>query len=255
MSEVSAPREVTHSGLSEASLLVKQLPDYNQHEAQYCLLRQRGFNGWGGESLEQRMAGWQATLDRLFHSGLFPSSGSVLELGSGAGDSMIPLAERGYCVTGVEISPTDVEWAREKFADRKLQGRFVLGNIAESLPFASSSFDVVLDAACLHCIVGVDRVTALREVNRVLRSQGFLLISHMVNDPRSPSAELRFDSARRVLTREGVPYRSIPRLECLIEEVEEAGFQIVEQSVRDNPWWDHAELWCRKIDGTGKQAG
>lgn len=195
-----------------------------------------------------RMKGWQSTIDNLLQSDAFPknSNAKVLELGSGAGDSLLPLAEKGYQVTGIEISPTAVSWAREKFDVKGLNGNFVEGNIAKPLPFFNEYFDAILDAACLHCIIGFDRDKVLNEVRRVLKPGGFLLISHMVNDPHELSAEFSFNSTKRVQERGGIPYRSMPTYEYLADELMSNGFKIIKTSIRQNPWWDHAEFWCSK---------
>ena len=222
--------------------------NYSIHENDYKLLRQNGFQGWGGESFEQRMKGWQATVDVLLASNFFPASDArILELGSGAGDSLLPFANKGYSVSGIEISPTAVQWANEKFEALGHKASFVQGSIVEPFPFANNSFDVVMDAACLHCIIGTDRFLAFKEIHRVLRPSGFLLISHMVNDPRQLGAEMKFNSDTRTQERSGLPYRSMPTLDQLISEMSSADFKINHKIVRNNSWWDHAELWCSKI--------
>jgi SAM-dependent methyltransferase len=162
-------------------------PDYEQHDAQYRWLREMGCSGWGGKSFPQRMAGWQATVDALLGSSLFPSHGDVLELGSGAGDSLMPFAEAGYRVTGIEISRAAVAWAEEKFATRGLAASLHVGNIAHGLPFAAASFDVVIDAACLHCIIGEDRARVFAAAHRVLRDHAELWCTK-VSEPARPGA-------------------------------------------------------------------
>jgi len=223
-------------------------PNYLQHEDQYRFLRENAHSGWGGESLEQRMLGWKTTADALMASSHFPKCGAqILELGSGAGDSLIPFAEAGYRVTGIEISPTAVNWAQEKFKERKLSGNFVLGNIPDGLPFGGSTFDAVLDAACLHCLIGNDLNRTLVQVSKVLKPSGFFLVSHMVNDPRELSPGMVFNSETRVQEKDGVPYRSMPTLTGLNELLRLAGFEIIHQEIRQNSWWDHAEIWCRRL--------
>ncbi len=219
--------------------------DYFQHDAQYKYLRERGLKGWGGEHLERRMLDWNATINRLLACEVFPKkNASILEIGSGAGDSLLPLAKYGHDVTGIEISPTAVTWAKEKFKEQKLTGSFIIGDLAKGLPFADSLFDVVLDAACLHCLINEDRKKTLREVQRVLKPNGFFLVSHMVNDPKEMEAGLVFNTKDRTQERDGVVYRSMPTYDQLIEDVTHAGFEIIHVSLRENPWWDHAELWC-----------
>ncbi|MEW6057998.1 MAG: class I SAM-dependent methyltransferase [Bdellovibrionota bacterium] len=222
-------------------------PNYDQFDAQYRSLRKDGFHGWGGANFERRMRDWEMTLDSFMRAESFPKKGSkILELGSGAGDGLIALAEKGYQVTGIEISSTAVEWAQEKLLLKQLASKVVHGNIAKPLPFADASFDAVLDANCLHCLTGTDRANALNEVQRVLRRDGFLLVSHMVNDPRELPVDVIFDPELRVQKRGSVLYRSMPTYGRLVEEVGATGFDAIKQSLHRNPWWDHAELWCIK---------
>ncbi len=222
-------------------------PDYTQHDSQYIQLRKNGFTGWGGETFDRRMLGWEKTLENLFSSDLFPNVGTkVLEIGSGAGDTLIPFAEKGYLVSGIEISPAAVQWAKEKFTQKKLSAQVVQGNIAESFPFSDFEFSAVIDGACLHCLISTDRKLALSEIYRVLSPNGFFLVSHMINDPRELDSELTFNSSTRTQNKNGIPYRSMPTYEQLINELSDAGFSVVHESIRANPWWDHAEIWCLK---------
>ena len=223
--------------------------NYYGHEVQYQLLLKEGFKGWGAEALDRRMAGHRATLESLFLSPFFPGPGSnikILELGSGAGDSLMPLAEKGYQVTGLEISPTAVEWGRKKLLSLDFEAQILVGNVAEKFPFEDKSFAAVIDSACLHCIIGGDRLKALSESYRVLRLGGFMLVSHMVNDPRELPATAYFDSVTRTQVLDGVSYRYMPKSETLADEIEKSGFKIVKQLVKENSWWDHAEFWCLK---------
>lgn len=211
------------------------------------MLRENGFGGWGGKSLEKRMQGYRSTIRLLLNSDFFPKKGAqILELGSGAGDSLIPLAKKEYMVTGIEISLSGVQWAKEKFEKLGLNARFIHGNIAEAFPFDDDVFDAVLDAACLHCIIGCDRNKALKESFRVLKKGGFFLVSHMVNDPRELNAETVFNPINRVQEFKGFSYRTMPTFLQLCDEIRLAGFDIVKKIVRQNSWWDHAEIWCLK---------
>jgi ubiquinone/menaquinone biosynthesis C-methylase UbiE len=222
-------------------------PDYLQHETEYLRLKQQGHKGWGGDNFDRRMQGWNATVETLTSSTTFPKSGAkILELGSGAGDSLIPFAQKGYDVTALEISPTGLQWAVEKFSTHGLRGIFVQHNLAEPLPFEDASFDVVLDATCLHCLIGTHRNDALKEVHRVLTKGGFFLVSHMVNDPRELGEETTFNAATRIQERDGAPYRSMPTFTQLTNELNSTGFKIIREEVRSNSWWDHAEIWCVK---------
>jgi SAM-dependent methyltransferase len=57
--------------------------------------------------------------------------GPVLDLGCGTGRIAIPLAERGYAVTGLDMAPAMLAAARRKSAARGLHIRWVEGNACD----------------------------------------------------------------------------------------------------------------------------
>ena len=70
-----------------------------------------------------------------------PTPAKVLDIATGTGNLALPLAERGYEVTGVDIAPNLLEQARERAA-AGLTIQFDEGD-AEALPYPDASFDVV----------------------------------------------------------------------------------------------------------------
>ena len=105
--------------------------------------------------------------------GLLPSSGRVLDVGCGYGRIAIPLAELGYDVTGLDISPNLLRAARRETARRRLEIRFDHGSMTD-LPYPPASFDGVLCIwTAFHELLDVvEQVAALREMRRVLRPGG-----------------------------------------------------------------------------------
>src|SRR5665213_496014 len=92
----------------------------------------------------------------------------ILDAGCGSGRNMVELARVGT-VTGLEIAPASVELARERDV-----GEVVQGSITEC-PFEDERFDL---AVCLDVIEHIDDdVQALRELLRVVRANGTLLLA------------------------------------------------------------------------------
>lgn len=100
--------------------------------------------------------------------------GKVLDVGCGAGRTTYPLHKRGLQVVGVDISEWMIQRAKSMFP--KID--FFVGNACR-LKFKNEEFDYVL-----FSFNGIDyifpekkRLTALREINRVLKSGGIFVFS------------------------------------------------------------------------------
>jgi len=84
----------------------------------------------------------------------FVTSGGIaptrtLEIGAGTGTNAIWLAERGFDVLGVDVSPLAVEQARTKMEGRDLRCRFAtLDFIAAPAP--DGPFHFIFDRGCFH---------------------------------------------------------------------------------------------------------
>lgn len=72
-----------------------------------------------------------------------PPGVAVLDVACGTGNTAIPAAKKAASVTGVDIASNLLEQARTRADAEKLKIAFKEGD-AEELPFADSSFDVVL---------------------------------------------------------------------------------------------------------------
>jgi SAM-dependent methyltransferase len=104
----------------------------------------------------------------------------MLEVGSGRGGgaNYIARALRPAKIVGMDLAGNAVKFARKTFQQPNLE--YVQGN-AEALPFADSSFDVVINVESCHAYGSVPNF--LREVWRVLRPGGILVIADMRGVP------------------------------------------------------------------------
>jgi O-antigen biosynthesis protein len=96
----------------------------------------------------------------------------VLDVASGEGYGSALLAGVARHVVGVEIDPVSVSHARAAYAATNLE--FIEGD-AHALPVDDASFDVVVSFETLEHLR--DQEQFLREVRRVLRPEGVLLVS------------------------------------------------------------------------------
>jgi SAM-dependent methyltransferase len=117
----------------------------------------------------------EATLRDLAE--LLPPGSRILDVGCGYGRLAVPLAVAGHQVTGLDLSPTMIDAAREKAAAAGVRIPFVVGSMT-ALPYADASFDVVLCLwSAFHELLEVDAQTAaIGEMWRVLAGDGFCLI-------------------------------------------------------------------------------
>ncbi|MCC5575665.1 methyltransferase domain-containing protein [Microtetraspora sp. AC03309] len=141
----------------------------------------------------------------------------VLDVGCGTGyltRIIAPLVGRDGHVTGVDPSTSMLDHARAR-APRTCSYRVGEG---QDLPFSDASFDVVVSTLAVHHMPRSARGTAVREMFRVLRPGGKLLIA----DFRPPTHPV---SARLVGVLVGPAMRpGMP--ESLAELVPDAGFRI-----------------------------
>lgn len=106
-----------------------------------------------------------------------PSEGSILEIGAATGRYTLPLAQQGYGITAVDISPVQLQFSR---------GRIIGGGLGQAVNFLvadardlrainKNDFDAVLLMGPLyHLVEEEDRKKALQEAHARLRKGGVI---------------------------------------------------------------------------------
>ena len=92
----------------------------------------------------------------------------TIDLGCGAGNYAIYLAERGFEVTGVDISQAAVEHARHNARERAVHCRFVAADLLDELPELGEPFAFGYDWEVLHHIAFEDREQYAQNVYSLL---------------------------------------------------------------------------------------
>ncbi len=93
----------------------------------------------------------------------------VLDVAVGDGNAAILAAQRGATVTGIDLTPTQIDRARDRCAAEGAEVDLRVGN-AEDLDVADASFDVVMSV--MGVIFAPGHAAAARELGRVCRPGG-----------------------------------------------------------------------------------
>ncbi len=114
---------------------------------------------------------------------LAPKRGeSILDLGCGSGEDLeyILRLRRGVRVVGMDRTERMLRGARRRLSSYIKRGsaELVVGDAGKPLPFPSRSFDAVLSAELMECLPPVKRARLVREIRRVLKPSGRILIEH-----------------------------------------------------------------------------
>lgn len=163
--------------------------------------------------------GLEATLET---AALMPARADdrILDIGSGIGGPARYVANRFRChVTGIDLTPEFCEVARHLTALLKLEDRvtFAVGD-ALAMPFAAASFD---GAYTMNTSMNIaDKAAMYREIDRVLKPGGWLVLSEV--------AKAR--AAKSITPRPGPTAR--------------APVFCARPRRRARGWWRPASRWC-----------
>jgi ubiquinone/menaquinone biosynthesis C-methylase UbiE len=120
-----------------------------------------------------------------------PEGAEILELAPGPGYLSIELAKLGnYKITGLDISKTFVEIAREKAKEAGVEIEFRQGD-ASRMPFEDETFDFIICRAAFKNFS--QPITALDEMNRVLKVGGKAVIIDLRGDVSKEALDKHVD--------------------------------------------------------------
>lgn len=120
----------------------------------------------------------------LYRSYALMTGGPVIELGCGTGRLMLPLAQAGYEVTGVDSSPAMLERARHKLESSGARSwRLVQADLSHLDGLPSEHFGLAFCAlnTWSHLWKAEHALAVLRAAHRVLRPAGLLVVD--LEDP------------------------------------------------------------------------
>jgi ubiquinone/menaquinone biosynthesis C-methylase UbiE len=97
---------------------------------------------------------------------------TTIEIGSGSGRLSCFLASAGYWTTCLDYSPNALRVCSNNYELTKNEGNFIMAD-AQSIPFKSNSFDVVLSTGLLEHFV--DAQPIVNEMVRILKPGGYFI--------------------------------------------------------------------------------
>ena len=129
------------------------------------------------------------------------TGGPLLELMCGTGRVLLPLAEAGYHITGVDSSPAMLTLTRQRLTEAVLTDRATLleGDVRD-LPLPAGSFALAFVAinSFMHLETVRDQLACLNNARRALTKRGLLVLDLFNPDPH----EMLREDNRLVLDRE-----------------------------------------------------
>jgi ubiquinone/menaquinone biosynthesis C-methylase UbiE len=99
---------------------------------------------------------------------------TVLEIGCGVGNNIIPIAKLGYEAYGIDISDYAILEAKKRLLQENVKIELVSGNV-EKLPYESNFFSFVIDRSVLTCTSPEVIAQSLNEILRVLKPGGIFM--------------------------------------------------------------------------------
>jgi len=171
----------------------------------------------------------------------------VLDLGCGTGALTLRAARKGAKVKGIDVNPQMLEIVRRRAAKANLMqnvGLCEMG-VAELGSEESESYDVVMSGLCFSELTEDELSYALKEIKRILKPGGLLLVADEVR-PKSLSKRMLNGLVRfpLVIITYLIAQTTTNAVRNLPEKIEEAGLLI--ESVKLSKLENFIELVARK---------
>jgi SAM-dependent methyltransferase len=110
----------------------------------------------------------------------------ALELGCGTGTNAVWLAQQGFDVTGLDLSPLAIERARQRAADAGVRVEFLAANLLQSVP-VQGPFRFFFDRGCYHAVRRIDARPYFENVERLTEPGALgLVLAGNAREPGQP---------------------------------------------------------------------
>jgi len=137
---------------------------------------------WFSEKLDKDLA---AALDKLEMK-----TGKALDQGTGPGTQAIALAKRGFEVTGSDISPAAIAFAKKRAEKEEAEVTFVVDDVLDTK--LEGPFDFIFDRGCFHVFAPDKRDGYVETVKKLLSKDGRLFLKTFSSDQPGTEGPHRF---------------------------------------------------------------
>ena len=150
----------------------------------------------------------------------------AIDLGCGTGTNAVWLAQQGFDVTAVDVSPRAVEMARRRAEAAGVRAHFLVADLTRPPPELAGPFDFLFDRGCYH-VVRREDVTAYAEALRRLTRPGALglVLAGNAREPHDPGPPVVTEE--QIRSELGTLFEIVRLREFRFDQVEGCGAQFL----------------------------
>jgi SAM-dependent methyltransferase len=113
--------------------------------------------------------------------------GRAVELGCGTGANAVWLAQQGFNVTAIDLSPVAMERAWRRADEARVGIRLLVGDVLHPPAELTSPFDFFFDRGCYHVVRRQDVASYLEALGRMTRAGSLgLVLAGNAREPHDP---------------------------------------------------------------------
>lgn len=158
---------------------------YSSHEFAYQRLKNKGAKSWHemyatpeGKKVDHIGFSRKSFIEDVLEKDWSPKKGNALEIGSGTGHLIKFIEDKGFKSSGIEISETAIELAKENHKNSNIV--FNKGDYCHDEIFEDKSLDLIIDGSCFHCVVEEnDRKIFIEKTKNLLTDNGVFILMTM----------------------------------------------------------------------------